>query len=528
MMKKYILTVSLVVCFVLSACYKDDSTMGNLASVSDITITQLPDVTLSSYTGEHLVVTPEIKTAYSEEELVYTWYLNAGNEENPNGYRINPIGNRKTLNYPINLPSGTYTIVLEVKAKSNDLTRTSTFHLNTQTASSQGLYVLKQTASGETALDLCSENVLADNILGQTIPGKPQSLSIAYLNDYVNPATNKTAQANMVFVTTDAGQIRGYRTEDIREVFNNHNLLYGDNLPNGEQPLSILRIPTNLVYLSSSGVRTIFTMADMSPSLEPTSGRYGMPVFSNVFNHCLLIRPSVSTIFVYWNDAEHTLKRFTVNSGNITTHQTVEIPSIQSFPNNLNCIYSGWNAVPVSKYSSAITLVYLCEQPNTADRYLLTVSGTNTGPLYKQTIKLSTDIHLAKAKLFATNRQQATYIYCVDENKVYAYSWTEQAEREVKLPGLPAGENITYISNAEFTLPSFMPGADKNYNKLIVGTQTGNRYKLYIYDMPTEDGGFPTHEPKVMEGDGILKQVKYLSSVRLSSILNLPASPFND
>ena len=48
------------------------------------------------------------------------------------------------------------------------------------------------------------------------------------------------------------------------------------------------------------------------------------------------------------------------------------------------------------------------------------------------------------------------------------------------------------------------------FNYLIVGTQSGNTYKLYVYDT---NGGAPVGQPiKVVQGTGKVRKVRYLNS----------------
>ena len=82
---------------------------------------------------------------------------------------------------------------------------------------------------------------------------------------------------------------------------------------------------------------------------------------------------------------------------------------------------------------------------------------------------------------------------------------------EIRPEGIPSNENITYVAN-QFWFSNYQ-GTPFDY--LIVGTQSGNTYKLYFY---TTNGGAPTGAPvKTVQGTGILKKVRFMSQNVYSS-----------
>lgn len=90
------------------------------------------------------------------------------------------------------------------------------------------------------------------------------------------------------------------------------------------------------------------------------------------------------------------------------------------------------------------------------------------------------------------------------QNKVYSYSLGKDAkEKELTFKGLPENEEITFLSNRYF-----LGDKKSNFDYLIVGTQTGNTYKLYFYNIV---GGEPDGVPKyTTSGKGILKSLGYI------------------
>ena len=80
-------------------------------------------------------------------------------------------------------------------------------------------------------------------------------------------------------------------------------------------------------------------------------------------------------------------------------------------------------------------------------------------------------------------------------------------EQQLNLEGIPAGETLNYVSN-QFWNSGFVSGNDFDY--LVVGTQAGDTYHVYMYEMI---GGVPSGEPvKTITGTGSVKSVRFLSS----------------
>ena len=220
---------------------------------------------------------------------------------------------------------------------------------------------------------------------------------------------------------------------------------------------------------------------------------------------------------VYWSNSEHALRDINFN---FQPSSLVTTTDGSTYPNDLECISAGAN-ITGDVYSPTVVAYFLCEQPSTGDRYLLLLDGgfAFTGVQIKQIIKLDPSLHIAKDKIIAMNRRTATYIYSISEdNKLYAYSWISNDEREFPLPGIPAGENITYLTNQYFFL-SELYGYDTSFNfdDLIVGTQTGDTYKLYFYSTSEDmNGGRPITAPsRVITGTGKVKSVRFLASMNL-------------
>ena len=220
------LLVGIVCC--LSSCYDDDSTLGS-NYVSDIEIAGLADQSVVSYSQNFVNVQPTITTDYPEDQLEYAWYIYADNTpEQENGFRKDRIATTKDLNYEVNLPSGLYHLVFEVTSLTNDFSKTATMNLSVSTAFSKGFYILKETADGNTDIDLWNEGILSEDILakklGAPMNGAPRNLSLVYTGEFINPELNRTARGNLVHIFTEENEYKGFESESLTEVFNNETL----------------------------------------------------------------------------------------------------------------------------------------------------------------------------------------------------------------------------------------------------------------------------------------------------------------
>ena len=76
----------------------------------------------------------------------------------------------------------------------------------------------------------------------------------------------------------------------------------------------------------------------------------------------------------------------------------------------------------------------------------------------------------------------------------------------VNLSGLPADETITYLS---YQWQDYDNDEDNNFVYLLVGTQKGDDYKIYMYDL---EAGMPKNLVKSFGGQGKVKMCVYMSS----------------
>ena len=302
----------------------------------------------------------------------------------------------------------------------------------------------------------------------------------------------------------------------MKEVFNNSNLFYGGDIPANEIPYLLFRTPNYTAYFSNTGIRTAKTA---SYGQAANSGMMGYPVDEvGTSKHVQLLFYGMN--LVYWSNEEHRLRTIDYR---FNSPALVGYNDETAYPDDLECISSGVN---IMSDGEVVTAYFLCEQPSTGNRYLLLLD-TFSPETISETIKLDAKWHIASSDIVTGNRLSATYLYSIYENELYAYSWTTKDERKFNLPGIPAGETITYITNQYFNAYS---DTSTNCDYFIVATQTGNQYKLYFYNEENMNGGQPISAGRVITGEGTVKAVRFLSPISLagSDHMDNPIYPLTD
>lgn len=166
-----------------------------------------------------------------------------------------------------------------------------------------------------------------------------------------------------------------------------------------------------------------------------------------------------------------------------------------------DCLSCGYNKLP----SGAIVM---CNKAN-GKRYLYLTEGSFMGIVLKDYKQIREDSHAAKASYFGLNGITASYLYCVDAGHLYAMNFNDENMNEIELKpeGIGSGENIVFVANQFWNVSGC---SDDKFNYLIVGTQSGDNYKLYFYNI---NGGAPDGKPLMTkEGKGKVKCIRFLNT----------------
>lgn len=504
-MKKIIYGVAaLVLSLSLTSCFDDDSSLGGNA-VGDITISGVEEsYANTAYMNEVLNITPEVK---STEDMTYEWLLlsdkTGSKDESGNEIQPTVIGTEKDLHYEVNLAPGVYQLRLIAKGKSGyTVYKKATFTV--RTTFSQGFYILKENAEGNTDVDLYTlDGKLGQDIIatmdGAALSGKPVSLSPLYSVGYVNPDDDKMASTNGVAISTDQGAFCMRRTTDFKTIFDRSNIKF-DPLEKDENVFGFFGGMFYNAMITNKGLCEATKGGE-----DNTTGQYGNPVSACGGSRYYLVDLAAMSGGALWDEGSHSLMGFNYNfDASPLVKSDMSGEDITQNLTDYDCLFCGYNLMRRNGTGS-----FVLRDNATSNRYLyLTAGSFMSGTNLSDRKLLAADSHMAKASYYASCGVSASYIYCVDGGHLYACNFNSDnlAEVELKPKGIAEGETINFVSN-QFWNPSMSDGDPFDY--LLVGTQNGDTYKLYIYNT---NGGSPIDKPiHVVEGKGKIKCIRFVN-----------------
>jgi hypothetical protein len=492
-MKKLLYFLPLSFILLLGSCVHDDSTTAS-TDVNDIAITNMDTkYSVVSYAGNKLEIQPTIDTGYSD--MQYCWYIinkaKEGQSSYNNGvtYDMDSIANTKDLSYEVNLPEGNYRVVLKAYSKSTNYSMYKTADVEVTTQFSKGFYILKEDASGNTDLDMYTpDGTMMSNLLAKTqgsaMSGTPRSLGMCYTESFMI-GTEKD-YANCMCITTENNELKFLRVSDLKSVIDKSNLLF-DELDNKEQFYGAVKGYFMVHLFTSAGVRSVYDGENGGGT-----GKFGNAL-GGVSASKYLVECASQYGTRFWSDSDHGIYSCDYNGGITAVPMTVGLPYKAQGLTGYSCIACG-----ESKIGSIERMYFLLKDDATGKRYFYFLTNARV----KSVTELDSKLNMAQANIFSTNGRTATLAYCVNNNKLYSYNYNTGAEVELPFSGIPANEQITYITDQYWT-------GDDPFDYFVIGTQTGNAYKLYFYNMV---GGQPSGDPvKTITGTGKVKSMRYVT-----------------
>lgn len=495
----------------MASCFSDDTELGG-GDVSKINIKDLAlNYSCTAYIHEHLQISPTIESKYDNESLKYTWMLlnSTTGTVTADGDTIKPvvIGHERELDYEVAVAPGQYQLRLVVDAP-DGCGKIQYSTVSVKTEFSQGFYILKETADGNTELDMVTPdgkmaNDLYTNLKGAPLNGAPLSMNITYGSYYINEETDKIETDNFLNIFTKSGQINVCRSRDLKTIFDRSNILF-DTMDADEMPYNMIctnGLSANNILLTSAGLYVIkSSISSYSPS--PISGNYGMPKSEQGGSKYIIADPMGYGTGAYWGEKDKTL--YTFNYSNKTSvlakSGSTELTSnLQGF----ECLQVGYNYM-----SRTATGTFILEDTNTSKRYLYILSMKGmSGVILSKRLEIPATSHFAKATCYNTNGRTGRYVYGVEGNKLWAVNFNADPLEDIEIPleGIGAGETITLVTN------QFMRHFESDdFDNVIIGTQNGDEYTLYFYET---SGGIPMGAPvKTIKGKGKVHSLRYLAT----------------
>lgn len=498
-MKKihFIFTLSAIA--VLAGCYGEKGN-DRIVPIGQIEITGIEaNYTVLSF-EDNLVIRPTVQAEYPDADLEYTWFYYAGGISVDT--RIDTIGRQKDLDYPVTMPEGTFNLVLSVRNKTSDYTVTKTTSVSSVTRFSRGFYLLKQTQDGNTDMDLHLEDgAVADNLLvkslGAPLTGKPTRLGLMINYSFLDRQTGKPVGGNAIAPMSER-DMRIMRISDMSLIYDHTEMFFGDQ-PD-EAPYFACRGMLMTYYISSQGCYATRTM--------PEFGMFSMGKFGYVLTptgagpHAVQLAGFNGANGVFYFDPGQRSFLCGDMQGMLHTFSDDGKPAT---PNNIRdkCLFLG-------AYSNMAAGVYAFSifEGTSAQRSLYIMRlmmGNYSNPVVEKRT-LAAGSKFSTATMFAANGRDARLIYGVEQNKLYMYNVEDGSEIPCTLEGMGAGETITYMAHKYWVNTADAPYL---FNCIVVATQKGNEYKVYMYDIL---GGQPHGIPvKTFSGTGTVVDMQYCS-----------------
>ena len=294
-------------------------------------------------------------------------------------------------------------------------------------------------------------------------------------------------------MTTEEGDLGFYDTNSMLKVHDRSDVLNG-GMEADEKPYTAFSFGASNFFLSSKGTYMSYVYAMM-----PTSGTFQMHGTGTNGGSQFVCSDGSYNVF-FWDEQNQCVNV----SENIQFGQVFGTYDNNGFSTEgLTCLSCGSNL--------AVNNAYFILEGADGKRYLHEVSMSGTDGYFKATrhMELEPGSKLANATEFAVNELTASYMYFVYNNQVYVYNLTNYTEEDtpLTLEGIPSDETITYLS---YQWQNFNGDADYNFTHLVVGTQKGDAYRLYMYDLEI---GRPSKLVRKIEGNGNMKMCTYTTSV---------------
>lgn len=508
--------IALLFCILLgvSACYNEEGNY-DYTEIQEIGISGIAESYTRIALQDTLRITPEVSIENNNEPFTYLWTIRSVSAANTD--MGDTIGKDKALVYPVNLKQGIYDIALQVTDYRN-LEKIFRTQLLVETQFSRGFFVLKETENHtELDLHLPDQNVIS-NLLekssGHVMEGKPNSLGFKYDYYYINPETAAYELTNILTVCTEKDALI-LKAEDMSVIYNHETMFVGE-IP-ADEPLYIFCHPQGLGYISNEGYYQSYQL----PPYSKGSGRFGIPLA--IEENC---QPDIHTVIngttktVYFYDRLN--QRLLCDSwAYLYSFEETGYHGSQPSPNHIpyQLKYLGRNE------EGGISRGYAVFKEQTGKHYIYELDFDlmkyydSSNPIISVKEVPSTSEFNA-ASHYAINERGAKFIYFTANAKLYLYDIELNTSRPLSFDGLPADEEITYLSNRFWTQED---DAENNFNYLAIGTHKNGNYKIYLYNML---GGTPQGQPRqILKGQGKAVMMQYMSPKMVgNSYLNYPGS----
>lgn len=498
-----------VLSFLAVGCFEDKGNY-DYTELSEVTAGGFPEGCHAVF-GGMLHIDPKVSSSNPDDRFSYLWTLNPKPDDLSSVLvKLDTIGTEPVLDYMVEVRRGEYELGLWLTNESNG---NATFYKSALTVSTEystGFYVLKE-MNGATELDvhLPDGKVKRDVIeamSGEKWNDKPVSLGMIPIASYVDKTTGGYAWTPMVSVCTE-NDVKVFNVEDM-SVIMDHSTMFYSTVPQ-EKPYYMWHNIFGVAYMSDRG---IYFSKQLPPSYA-TSGQYGFPERSGDY------KPNKQGVFDGWGYFffDELNKCFLCMDYNGVIWDSEEGGDYPNYiPHKL--LYLGRHYVD-DWTGSGYAIFEDGNDPSKRYLYTLTLSALMFNNPIVNVLTIPAESGLSSADLYAVNERTANVMHFVKDNKLNMYDLVRNEEFPCNPKGLNRDEEIVYISNRYY----YAENEKERFDYLAIGTQTGNKYKLYLYNTL---GGYTDGAPqRILEGEGQLVKLNYLAqSMNEDSYAQIPNS----
>ena len=461
-----------------------------------------------SYTSleDTLYCDPDIMVSDSAHELKYEWSIFTAydKDKTPEVVPVTVIGEEKVLRYPVTEKPNSYTVMLRV-INENTAQEVCVYEdIRVINELSEGFYVMKE-VEGDSDLDLhFLDGEKLENLLyrknGVRLAGAPNSCSVLLKYSYIDTTTAAFVPTTALALATKE-DFHIVDVADLGTIYSHENMFYGE-VPEGEESLFACFHCYGTSYFSDKG--TYFCYYDL---LWGSGGSGKFPVATAINGGC---KPNInicsdgSNVF-FFDELNGRFLCIDANGG------LYDYPDQEGIPVNgirhslLFLGNTGGKQVAIFQDADDAEKLWLYELELVVEDPWWGGTMANTGNPITKVSEISNE-KLKKAELFCSNETSARILYFVMEDQVYAYDIDNQTETLLNLDGLDAGEEISFIRHRYWGREA---DPEKNFDCLVVGTQTGNDYEICMYDLT---GGMTTGSvARSFTGEGLAVGLQFVT-----------------
>lgn len=461
-----------------------------------------------SYTSleDTLYCDPDIMVSDSAHELKYEWSIFTAydKDKTPEVVPVTVIGEEKVLRYPVTEKPNSYTVMLRV-INENTAQEVCVYEdIRVINELSEGFYVMKE-VEGDSDLDLhFLDGEKLENLLyrknGVRLAGAPNSCSVLLKYSYIDTTTAAFVPTTALALATKE-DFHIVDVADLGTIYSHENMFYGE-VPEGEESLFACFHCYGTSYFSDKG--TYFCYYDL---LWGNGGSGKFPVATAINGGC---KPNInicsdgSNVF-FFDELNGRFLCIDANGG------LYDYPDQEGIPVNgirhslLFLGNTGGKQVAIFQDADDAEKLWLYELELVVEDPWWGGTMANTGNPITKVSEISNE-KLKKAELFCSNETSARILYFVMEDQVYAYDIDNQTETLLNLDGLDAGEEISFIRHRYWGREA---DPEKNFDCLVVGTQTGNDYEICMYDLT---GGMTTGSvARSFTGEGLAVGLQFVT-----------------